>query len=615
VRAATLAPEGGAVPLLCGSSYKNKGVQSLLDAVVAYLPSPLDRGACVGTDAKTGAAVAVQPTTGAPLRALAFKVQNDAAKGPLVFFRVYSGVLSGRPPLLNVGTGVKERPSKLLQVLADEQREVDAVACGHIAAATGLKSVRTGDTLVLGADPQPVQLQGLTLPQPVFTAALEVDSQSEQKALEEALAIMTREDPSLHAVTNEETGQLLLSGMGELHLDIAVDRLKREYGVPVRLGRMMVAYKEAPAAESIVVTQQYDRTLNKRHWVQLTLEVSRLTREEAAAVAEARSAGAIEVQGEVARKADKKARKGGKHSAKASESAPGAVAKGDSADADGAVEEEAEDAVPLLTVFENDESADSAHGRGGAAAGGGTGTTRQAQLVCRVLSESVAPGTSAEQVAAMAAASDTAGAAASAATAGSGAADESLKRMPGQLAEAVRAAVAAAVGRGPLMGYPLAGTKIRLVEEECVISPDTTPTAIRACINACVAAAFRDGGAELLEPVMAVEVSVPGASVGAITSDVTAQRRGRIREITTSQVQAQSAAGGATGGSGGSAASAVRRDKVIIRAHVPLRQMVGYSTQLRSQTAGEGGFSMQFSHYAPVGATLQAQLIADPMLA
>lgn len=228
IRAMTIAPGSRTVPLLAGSAYKNKGVQGLLDAVLAYLPSPLDKAAPaaatgpgkasdapllatqVAIDEKTGEVVPLVPSASAPLRALAFKVQNHPTKGPLVFFRVYSGVLSARLPLLNLQTGAKERPTKLLQVLADEHREVETVGCGHIAAATGLKSVRTGDTLLLAGDPKPARLLGLTLPQPVFTASVEVDSQSEEKALAEALEVMQREDPSLHVKTDPDTGQLLI---------------------------------------------------------------------------------------------------------------------------------------------------------------------------------------------------------------------------------------------------------------------------------------------------------------------------------------------------------------------------------------------------------------------
>lgn len=188
-------------------------VQPLLDAVIDYLPSPITRAAAVpvvARDARTGKPVPVPPTSSEPLRALCFKVQNHPHRGPLCFFRVYSGVLTSKLPLLNASTGSRERPSKLLQLFADEQREVESVGAGHIAAASGLKGVKTGDTLVLGADPSPVVLPGVRIPAPVFTAALETSGQSEQKALEDALAVMTREDPSLHVTANDETGQLLL---------------------------------------------------------------------------------------------------------------------------------------------------------------------------------------------------------------------------------------------------------------------------------------------------------------------------------------------------------------------------------------------------------------------
>jgi elongation factor G len=209
IRRLVVKPGSQFLPLLCGSAYKNKGIQPLLDAILDYLPSPVDKPNVIGIS-KSGQTVEVAPHVNEPLRALAFKVQNHPQRGPLVFFRVYSGMLSNKLPLLNVNKDAKERPTKLLQVFADSFREVESVSTGHIAAATGLKTVRTGDTLCMGGDPNPVQLPGVQLPQPVFTAALEVPGQSEQKALEEALVILTREDPSLLVSINEDTGQQLL---------------------------------------------------------------------------------------------------------------------------------------------------------------------------------------------------------------------------------------------------------------------------------------------------------------------------------------------------------------------------------------------------------------------
>jgi small GTP-binding protein len=614
---------GRLVPLLAGSSYKNKGVQPLLDSVIAYLPSPLDKGKWTAIDTHTNKAVDVLPASSAPLRALAFKVQNDAKKGPLVFFRVYSGVLSGKMPLLNVASNTKERPSKLLQILADTQREVESVSCGNIAAATGLKSVKTGDTIVLGADPHPVLLQGVTLPQPVFTAAIEVDSATEQKELEAALAIMTREDPSLKVATNEETGQLLISGMGELHLDISLDRLRREYGIPnARLGRMVVAYRETLALggggnataeqlpgsivefgqtssgddEALVVTHVYDRVLgNKRHWVQLSFAVSRIGVEEAKEM-DRKAALALSQNEVVAPATSKKSKdknKGDKKGKGGSDKATtAAVEKADdsAAESEEGVQDGPEDAVPLSTFFH----------------GGSTEDEDTDELAARVLNEP-APVVQAGEYPSHIVDDDQVESAADPN-------DESKapKPLPHALAEALQSSVTAAFGRGPLMGYPLAGIKLRLIPSRCYVSPDSTPAAVRACVTACIAAAFKDAGAELLEPVMAVEIAVPGASVGAITSDLTSHRRGRIREITTASVIASSSAASLQSSSGG---GSMQKDKVIVRAYVPLREMVGYSTGLRSQTAGEGSFSMEFSHYAHVGSSLQTELLADPMLA
>lgn len=275
LRRITLERSGQAVVVLCGAAYKNKGVQQLMDAVVDYLPHPLDLPAFHATDTKTGQPVERRHGPDGPLCAFAFKVARHPTRGVLVYVRVYSGVLQLGLPLVNTTQGgEKERPNKVLQLLADADREVSAIAAGHIGALVGMRTTKTGDTLCLNSDRHPVRLPGLTLPEPVFTAAIEVDTVSQEKELADALEIMLREDPSLHVTFNEDTGQTLLSGMGELHLEIALDRLKREYKLEdVRLGRMMVAYRERPRDAAFFVGT-FDRELNgKRHFAKAAFRI------------------------------------------------------------------------------------------------------------------------------------------------------------------------------------------------------------------------------------------------------------------------------------------------------------------------------------------------------
>ena len=562
-------PKSSFVPLLAGSAYKNKGIQYLLDSACLLLPSPLDRQPLYGTKAVSSSAGGVgnngkkgmssgvkqqhqqqsqkkkasssdlvgqgvtssssssplqlvPVTPNAPLCALAFKVQKSLTRGPLVFFRVYSGVLTRSQPLQVVSTGEKDRPSKLLQVMADDQREVESISCGFIGAATGLKGVKTGDTLCIAGDPNPLLLPSMSLPRPVFTASLEVSSAVEQKALDEALSVLLREDPSLHVNMDPDTGQTLLSGMGELHLDIACDRLNREYNVPVRLGRLMIAYRESAAVASNV-NVVYDKVIGgKRLWAKLSLSVEPIppTPEEAAAGA-------------------------------AISSSP--------------------------CVFDETSS---------------SGDNDDNGIFCRIVT---AIGGEEEKGENNSNDNDTVDASSSSLT--------PLKPMPPPLADALRDSISAALGRGPLFGYPLVGLRLSLDPERCEINlVNTSPAAIRACASRAVEEAVKSAQALLLEPMMAVEVSVPDAFVGETLNDLSSsQRRGTI----------QSVEGGGGGSSGG---VAIRNGNTVIHAAVPLKNMLGFSTSLRSKTGGDGSFSMELSRYDHVGALTQKTLISNPTL-
>jgi elongation factor G len=240
LRNGTLADE--ITPVLLGSAFKNKGVQPLLDAVIDYLPSPLDVPAVRGEDPKTGQETERPATGEAPFAALAFKVMSDPYVGKLTYFRVYSGKLKAGGRVLNTTTGKTERVGRILQMHANHREEREEIGAGEIAAGVGLKSTTTGDTLA--AESAPIVLESMTFPDPVISVAVEPKSKADQDKLSSGLSRLAEEDPTFRVTSDEETGQTLISGMGELHLEIIVDRLKREFSVDANVGRPQVAYRE-----------------------------------------------------------------------------------------------------------------------------------------------------------------------------------------------------------------------------------------------------------------------------------------------------------------------------------------------------------------------------------
>jgi elongation factor G len=235
------------VPVLCGSAFKNKGVQPLLDAVVEYLPSPVDIPPVKGLNLK-GELVERPPSDEAPLAALAFKLLTDPYVGQLTFLRIYSGVLKSGSAVLNGTKGVKERIGRLLKMHANKREETDAAYAGDIVAAVGLKNTATGDTLA--DEREPVILEALWIPQPVIDIAIEPKTKADQDKLGLALSKIAAEDPSFRVKTDPETGETIISGMGELHLEIIVDRLIREFKVDARVGRPQVSYRETVTHEA-----------------------------------------------------------------------------------------------------------------------------------------------------------------------------------------------------------------------------------------------------------------------------------------------------------------------------------------------------------------------------
>ena len=231
------------IPMMCGSSFKNKGVQTALDAIVRYLPGPMDIEAIKGINPDTGDEVLRHCDPKEPFSALAFKIMTDPFVGRLAFFRAYSGRLDSGSYVLNVRTGKNERISRIMQMHANKQNPVDYIEAGDIGAAVGFKDIKTGDTLC--DEKHPITLESMTFPEPVISVAIEPKTQVDVDKMGMAIAKLVEEDPTLRVKTDEETGQTILSGMGELHLEIIIDRMRREFKVEINQGAPQVAYKEA----------------------------------------------------------------------------------------------------------------------------------------------------------------------------------------------------------------------------------------------------------------------------------------------------------------------------------------------------------------------------------
>ncbi|TDB38423.1 MAG: elongation factor G [Actinobacteria bacterium] len=249
-------------PITCGASFKNKGVQPLLDAILDYLPSPLDIAAVKGIDLKTDAEVERPPSDDAPFAALAFKVMTDPYVGKLTYFRVYSGKMTSGSYVLNSTKGHKERVGRLLEMHANHREDTDEVFAGDIVAAVGLKNTTTGDTL--SSEDAPVLLESMIFPDPVIDIAIEPKTKAEQEKLGTGLAKLAEEDPTFRVRTDEETGQTIIAGMGELHLEVIVDRLMREFKVEANVGKPQVAYRETAGKRVDDVDMRFARQTGGR---------------------------------------------------------------------------------------------------------------------------------------------------------------------------------------------------------------------------------------------------------------------------------------------------------------------------------------------------------------
>lgn len=258
-------------PVLCGTAFKNKGVQPLLDCITRWMPSPIDRGTIKGTLPDSEEEVALEPSDESPLSAIAFKVVTDPYVGKLTFIRVYSGVLRKGMTLLNTTKGKKERVSRLLEMHANQREDKDAFYTGDIAAVIGLKFTTTGDTLC--AESKPLVLEKMEFPEPVIHMAIEPKSKADREKLSNALSALSEEDPTFRVSTQEETGQTIIAGMGELHLDILKDRMFREFKVEANVGKPQVSYKETITKESKSDTKFVKQSGGRGQYAHVCLEI------------------------------------------------------------------------------------------------------------------------------------------------------------------------------------------------------------------------------------------------------------------------------------------------------------------------------------------------------
>lgn len=444
IRKATLSVEF--YPVLVGSAFKNKGVQLLLDAVVDYLPSPLDVRAIVGHEQNDPEAeIKVEAGDDQPFAALAFKVVTDPYVGRLTFFRSYSGTLESGSYILNATKDSRERVGRILQMHANSRQEISEVFSGDIAAAVGLKNTSTGDTLC-DLD-TPVILESMEFPEPVIQVAIEPKSKADQDKMGLALQKLAEEDPTFRAETDHETGEVIIAGMGELHLDIIVDRLKREFKVEANVGAPQVSYRE---------------TFTEK----------------------------VESEGKFVRQSGGKGQYG-----------------------------------HVWIEFEPNEE--------------GAGFEFEDAIVGGV--------------------------------------------VPREYIPAVKSGLEASLENGVLAGYPLVDVKAKLYDGS-YHDVDSNETAFKVAASMSLKNAAKKAGAVILEPLMAVEVTVPEDYMGDIMGHISA-RRGNIEGSTQ------------------------RGNTTIVKGFIPLSEMFGYATALRSATQGRGTFTMQFDHYDQVPKSIAEEII------
>ncbi|QTU82968.1 elongation factor G [Carnobacteriaceae bacterium zg-C25] len=432
-------------PVLCGSAFKNKGVQLMLDAVVDYLPSPVDVPAIKGIDPDTEEETERKASDEEPFAALAFKVMTDPFVGRLTFFRVYSGTLQSGSYVQNATKGKRERVGRILQMHANSRQEIPEVFSGDIAAAVGLKDTTTGDTLC--DEKHEVILESMEFPDPVIEVAIEPKSKADQDKMGIALQKLSEEDPTFRASTNPETGETIIAGMGELHLDIIVDRMKREFKVEATVGAPQVSYREtfraATQAEGKFVRQSGGKGQYGHVWIEFT---------------------------------------------------------------------------------PNDE---------------GAGFAFENAIVGGV--------------------------------------------VPREYIPAVEAGLKDAMENGVLAGYPLVDIKAKLYDGS-YHDVDSSETAFKVAASMALKAAAKKASPTILEPMMAVEITVPEEYFGDVMGHINS-RRGRVE------------------------GSELRGNAQVVKGMIPLSEMFGYATTLRSATQGRGTFSMTFDHYEDVPKSIMEEII------
>ncbi|WP_068596047.1 elongation factor G [Vaginella massiliensis] len=444
LRAATL--DMSIIPMTCGSSFKNKGVQFMLDAVCRYLPSPTDKEAIPGTDPKTDEPASRKPSVDEPFAALAFKIATDPYVGRLAFFRAYSGGLDAGSYVLNTRSGNKERISRIFQMHANKQEPIERIEAGDIGAAVGFKDIKTGDTLC--DEKNPIVLESMDFPDPVIGIAVEPKTKADVDKLGMALAKLAEEDPTFQVKTDEASGQTVISGMGELHLDIIVDRLKREFKVEVNQGEPQVEYKES-----------FSKVADHR---------------------------------EVYKK-----QSGG---------------RGKFAD----------------IIFEM-----------GPADEGKTGL----EFISEIKGGNV----------------------------------------PKEFIPSIEKGFKAAMKNGPLAGFEMDSMKV-ILKDGSFHPVDSDQLSFELAAQLGYKAAAKAAGAQILEPIMKLEVLTPEENMGDIVGDLN-RRRGQVSGMDD------------------------RNNSKVIKALVPLAEMFGYVTSLRTLSSGRATSTMEFDHYAPAPANIAEAVI------
>ncbi|KAI9313809.1 P-loop containing nucleoside triphosphate hydrolase protein [Dichotomocladium elegans] len=508
LRRVTLASK--AVPVLCGAAFRNMGVQPVLDAVIDYLPSPLDRPAALAKlDGSKTQLIPLEEN--GKLCALAFKVTHDPRRGPLVYVKVYSGKLNTRATIFNTTTRTKERVNKLLQMYAKDVEEIPSITAGNIGVIVGLRDTRTGDTLVQSNDTNAIksglQLNNIDVPSPAFFSAIEPASVSEEKAIDEALKNLTREDPSLKVWTDADSGQTLISGMGELHLEIVKDRLINDFKVKAEMGKMCISYRETCQSPA-VVRSTFDReVLGKRSRANCKVELLPLCEEE-------------------------------------------------KDDHEGWIVD-AGNYLKIHLPSEND--------------------THPSEENASI--------------------------------------DQQLKKD--DVRRAIQTGLQSGLARGAVLGFPLTRVRVTVSDLE-TFGADTSLGSVSACVAKGVQDAIKQAGSCLLEPMMEVHTEVNDNLIGTVVSDLSGTRRGHViglesatdvdQEVTGSQdvqVYAPVDSLDVNGDVG------EYKSKQVVKAHVPLSSMLGYSNALRSLTGGSGSFSMRVIGYGEMSKDRERAVIAE----